>query len=448
MSKTTADSSSPHKIIVVGGGAGGIELATRLGKKFGKKNKAEVMLIDSTLTHIWKPLLHEIASGTLDSHADDLEYLAQANWNHFLFRLGRMDSLDREKKEVSLAPTVDDDGMEFIPRRNFSYDTLIIAVGSTTNDFGIKGVAEHCFSLDTREQAEKFHSLLLKKCYSAQTSTQPLRDGQLHVAIAGAGATGVELSAELHESTRELVAYGLDKIDPDRDLKISLIEAADKILPALPDRLSQATVDALHNINVDVRTGERIVEATADGFLTEGGQFIPSEIKVWAAGIKAPDFLKDIDGLETNRINQLVVSSKLQTTRDVNIFAFGDCAQCPIEPGSDEIVPPRAQSAHQQASMLVKTMRRRLNGGELPEYKYVDFGSLVNLSSYTTVGNLMGNLLGKWTGSVMLEGIMARIIYKSLYKMHQVSLHGYVGTLLNSIANRITRKPRRRLKFH
>jgi len=94
-------------------------------------------------------------------------------------------------------------------------------------------------------------------------------------------------------------------------------------------------------------------------------------------------------------------------------------------------------------------MKRRLKGDpQLPEYKYVDYGSLVNLSSYTTVGNMMGNLLGKWTGSVMIEGVIARFIYKSLYKMHQVALYGYVGTLLQSIANRLIRKPHRRLKFH
>ena len=143
-----------------------------------------------------------------------------------------------------------------------------------------------------------------------------------------------------------------------------------------------------------------------------------------------------------------MVNSTLQTTRDENIFAFGDCAQCPVAPGSDEIVPPRAQSAHQQSSMLIKSMKNRLKGEELPQYKYVDYGSLVNLSSYTTVGNMMGNLLGKWTGSVMLEGLLARIIYKSLYQMHLIALHGYSGTILHAIANRLSRKPRRRLKFH
>ncbi|MBL4762408.1 MAG: NAD(P)/FAD-dependent oxidoreductase [Gammaproteobacteria bacterium] len=433
------NSAAAHQVVVVGGGAGGIELATKLGNRFGKKKGVDITLIDSTLTHIWKPLLHEIASGTLDSHRDDLEYLAQAKRHGFNFRLGRMDGLDRKKQEISLAPTIDEDGVEFIPRRCFKYDTLIIAIGSTTNDFGVKGVAEHCFSLDTREQAEKFHSQLLKQCYIAQTSEKALKKGHLHIAIAGAGATGVELAAELHESTRMLVDYGLD-IDPDQDLKITLIEAADTVLPSLSSQMSESVVKTLQKINVEIRTSERITEATADGFHTDAGDFIAAGLKVWAAGIKAPDFLKDIDGLETNHINQLVVHSTLQTSRDENVFAFADCAQCPVVSGSKDMVPPRAQSAHQQAAMLVKTIKCRLKGKPLPEYKYVDFGALINLSSYTTVANMMGVL--------MLQGLVARFIYKSLYKMHLTALHGYFGTLRRSLAHWLLDKPRRRLKFH
>ena len=437
-----------HKIVIVGGGAGGLELATRLGNRLGRRNKAEITLIDASMVHIWKPLLHEVAAGTLDSHEDDLEYLAQAHWHHFKFRLGRMDSLDREKRIVSLAPTLDKEGNEFIPRREFHYDTLVIAVGSVTNDFGIKGVKEHCLFLDSLDQAIDFHQLLLKICYAAQTQEEPIREGQLHVAIAGAGATGVELAAELHNSTRQLVAYGLDQIEPDKDIQFSIIEAADSILPALPPRLSQATVDALHNLGVDVRTGERITEATTDGLHTDKGHFIPSAIKVWAAGIKAPDFLKDIAGLETNRINQLIVKDTLQTTRDENIFAFGDCAACPM-PGTDQTVPPRAQAAHQQASMLCKSLKKRVKGQtSLPHYRYVDYGSLVNLSRYSTVGNMMGNLMGRWSGNVMIEGLIARLVYMSLYKMHLIALHGYLQVGLRTLSNLLTHHARPRMKLH
>jgi len=442
-----------HHIIVVGGGAGGLELATALGNKLGKKKKAAITLIDSTLTHLWKPLLHEVAAGSLNSYEDEVGYLGQSHWHHFRFRLGRMDRLDRKKQEVSLAPTLDDEGNEYIPRRTFHYDTLVMAVGSTTNDFGIPGVQEHCMFLDTRKEADHFHQYLFRSFYTAHTQNGPLRDGQLHIAIAGAGATGVELSAELHESAYQLAEFGLDQVKPDTDVKITIVEASDRILPALPPRLSEKARKALEKLNIETCTNQRITEVTADGFKTESGKFIPAEIKVWAAGIKAPDFLKEIDGLETNRINQLVVKTTLQTTQDDNIFAFGDCAACPMVNPSDTegdliTVPPRAQAANQQATLLVKTMRKRLEGDvSLPEYKYVDYGSLVNISSYTTVGSLMGNL-SKLSGSIMIEGVVARLVYISLYKMHQMALHGPIKMGLTTLANLFTRKAKPRMKLH
>jgi NADH:quinone reductase (non-electrogenic) len=441
------DSIELHHIIVVGGGAGGLELAAKLGNKLGKKKKAQITLVDSSLTHLWKPLLHEVAAGTLNSYEDELGYLALANKNHFTFRVGRMDSLDRKKQEISLAPTLDDQGVEYIPRRVFHYDTLIIAVGSQTNDFGIKGVKEHCMFLDTRNEADVFHQRLLRSAYEAHTSTTGLREGQLKIAIAGAGATGVELSAELHEALNQLVAFGLNEISTEEDVKISIIEAADRVLPALPPDLSEKTARALEKINVELLTGHRVSEATEKGFITDKGGLIPSEIKVWAAGIKAPDFLKDIDGLETNRINQLVVNTTLQTTRDENIFALGDCAACPME-GTDNTVPPRAQAAHQQADMLVKTVINRMKGKPIPKYTYVDYGSLINLSRYTTVGNMMGNLLGKKAGSVLIEGIIARFVYMSLYKMHQIAIQGFIRVGLTTIANILTQKIKPRMKLH
>lgn len=434
-----------HHVIIVGGGAGGLELATKLGDSLGKRKKAQITLIDSTRTHVWKPLLHEIAAGSMDPDRHELEYLAQAHWHNFKFRLGRMDGLNRATKEVSLAPYMDEDGNEVIPKRTFKYDTLIIAVGSTTNDFGIKGAREHSLALDTQAQAQKFHRYLHNALLRAQTQPEPLKPGQLEVAIVGAGATGVELAAELHNTTRELTAYGLDKIDADRDVKISLIEATDRILPALPPKLSYAVDVELRKLRVNVFTGERVTEVSEKGIATHSGRFIPAELVVWAAGIKAPDFLKDIDGLETNRINQLVVKQTLQTTRDDNIFAFGDCASCPWL-GHDTTVPPRAQAAHQEASLLVKSVKARVAGkANLPEFHYQDYGSLVNLGKYSTVGSLMGAVAG---GSMYIQGLIARLMYRSLYKMHLMALHGVFSTLIHSIGRLISRRTEPHVKLH
>jgi len=431
-----------HQIVIVGGGAGGLELATKLGDSLGKRGKADVILIDAVKTHIWKPLLHEVAAGTLDTGEEELEYLAQARWHHFRFRLGSVTDLDRRRKLVWLAPTYDDEGSLVIPSRSFRYDTLVFAVGSVSNDFGINGVKEHCRFLDTTAQAERFQRHLLDAMLRAHTQGTPVHKGQLDVAIVGAGATGVELAAQLHRVTRQLSAYGLDTIDPDKDIHLNIIEAFPRLLPALPERLAGAAEQQLRELGVTMHTGEQVVEVNEEGVRCASGKFIPAAIKVWAAGIKAPDFLKELDGLETNGRNQLVVKRTLQTSRDDDIFALGDCAACPM--GEGDIVPPRAQAAHQEASLLARSIPNRLKDKPLPEYTYRDYGSLVALGRYSTVGNLMGNL----TGSFMISGRVARMVYLSLHKMHQVALYGWMRATLLSLLSFLRRGVTPRVKLH
>ncbi|WP_372868435.1 NAD(P)/FAD-dependent oxidoreductase [Pseudomonas sp.] len=433
-----------HRILIVGGGAGGLELATRLGRTLGKRGKAKVTLVDANLTHIWKPLLHEVAAGSLNSSEDELNYVAQAKWNHFEFQLGRMTGLDRAEQRITLSATLDERGEVLVPERQLGYDSLVIAVGSTTNDFGTAGAAEHCLFLDTREQAERFHSQLLSHYLRAHASQSDTTE-QINVAIVGAGATGVELAAELHHAAHQLAAYGLDSIHPE-NMRITLIEAGPRVLPALPERIGKPVHKTLENLGVTVMTNASVSQVTRDALHTAQGDTIPASLKVWAAGIRAPAFLKDLDGLESNRINQLQVRPTLQSTRDDNIFAFGDCAACP-QPGSEgRNVPPRAQAAHQQASLLAKSLKLRVDGqGQtLPEYRYRDYGSLISLSTFSAIGNLMGNL----TGSVMLEGWLARVFYVSLYRMHQMALYGPLRTMLLMLSDRIGRSTEPRLKLH
>ena len=434
-----------HKIVIVGGGAGGLELATKLGDTLGKKKKAEITLIDCTKTHVWKPLLHEIAAGSMNPDKHELDYMAQAHWHHFRFRLGRMDGLNRGKKEVSITPYADEAGLEIIPRRSIKYDTLIISVGSTTNDFGIKGAAKYSIALDTQQQAEAFHQKLHHAMLKAQTQKKAIQPGQLEVVIVGAGATGVELAAELHKATREMTAYGIDRVNPDRDIKISIVEASPRLLPALPQKLSQSVELELRKLHVHLYMDERVTEVSEKGVKTHKDRFISAALVVWAAGVKAPDFLKNIEGLATNHINQLLVHATLQTTRDDSIFAFGDCAACPID-NSDQFVPPRAQAAHQQASLLYRSMLSRVRGKiNLPPYVYKDYGSLVNMGEYSTVGSLMGSLIG---GSMLVQGFIARFMYQSLYKMHLIALHGFMSTALQTLARIITRRTEPQVKLH
>ena len=432
-----------HEIVIVGGGAAGLELATGLGNTLARRKRARITLVDKARAHLWKPLLHSVAAGSLDFDEHALDYLAQAHWHHFGYRFGEVIGLDRARKQIQLAATHDEEGVEITPPRSLHYDTLVIAIGSITNDFGTPGVSQHAIALETSEQAVQFNHRLVNACIRADAQPGPVRPGQLHVAIVGAGATGTELAAELHRTTREVVAFGLDRIDPERDIHITLIEAADRILPALPPRISDATTRLLKSLRVDIRTNSKVTEVRADGVQLADGGFIPSELVIWSAGVKGPDVLSRLDGLETNRIGQLVVTQTLQTTRDPDIFAIGDCAACP-QPGGAGDVPPRAQAAHQEASHLVKQLPRRLRGEPLKPHVYRDFGSLVSLGR-STVGNLMGFLVGK---NFFIEGYFARLMYRSLYKMHEAALHGLANMILDTIGRTFRRRNAPVVKLH
>ena len=441
----TTNGAAAHHIVVAGGGAAGLELVTKLGSTLGKADKARITLVDRSRTHLWKPLLHSVAAGSLRRSQHELNYLAQAQWRNFDYTFAEVTGLDRAGKQLQLGAMYDEDGREITPARSMAYDTLVMAIGSITNDFGTPGAATYAVPLETPEQASRLNRRIVNACLRANSQAGVVRPGQLHVAIIGAGATGTELAAELHRTVRAVVAYGMDNIDPVKDVHIVLIEAADRILPALPERISDATRTLLTELGVEVRVKARVSEVRADGVVLADGGFIPSELVVWSAGVKAPDVLKDFGGLETNRINQLVVEQTLQTTRDPDVFAIGDCASCP-RPGEPTPVPPRAQAAHQMAEHMVGQIKRRLAREPLKPYIYKDFGSLVSLGRYTTVGNLMGFVAGR---GMFIEGLFARFIYRSLYKMHETALHGGPTVLWRTLVGALSRGgPTPSVKLH
>jgi NADH:ubiquinone reductase (H+-translocating) len=453
-----------HRFIIVGGGAGGLELATRLGDRFGSTDskttpKAQVTLVDRNPTHIWKPLLHEVAAGSMDPFTQELEYAAQALWHGFEFQQGELTSLDRMGKRITIGALRDDEAGEILPERVLEYDTLVIAIGSTTHYFGVEGAQENAIALDTVGQAELFRKRLIAACMRAEHfAPEPVAAGvedesnnenvdpvpRIQVAIVGAGATGVELSAELRNTAQVFSAYGLHKLDPKHDIGIVLIEAGPRILPALQERVSSATAELLTKLVVKLLTGETVAQVTRDSIHTASGKTIRADLTVWAAGIKAPAILGKLDGLTTNRLGQLIVRRTLQTEIDDGVFALGDCAACPW-PGNERNVPPRAQAAHQQASFLFKAFERMLQGKPLPEYTYRDFGSLVSLGHYSAVGNLMGGLIG---GNMLIEGLFARFMYMSLYRLHVAALHGYARMVLDTIAHWLRRSTAPRVKLH
>jgi NADH dehydrogenase len=424
-----------YDIVIIGGGAGGLELAARLGRKLGRKTGRErVLLIDRSIFHIWKPTLHEVAAGTLDAHQEGLSYPILARRNHFSFLLGELTAFDPVAKRVTLGEMRGDDGAILAPERHVSFTWGVLAIGSGSNLFDTPG-AETAYLLERTEDAERFHGRLLAAFMRAPFST----DKALRVAIVGGGATGVELSAELIEAHNEL-QDGLGAEQRFR-LEISIVEAAPRILGGLPEKISDQATTALERKGVRVRTGAKVIAVHPDRLETSHGD-IPADLIVWAAGVKAAG-TNAAYGLETNRLNQFVVTDRLETSAG-DVYALGDCAACPWKDG--KLVPARAQAAHQQADYLTKVIVARLHQRRVEEsYVYKDFGSLVSLGENKGVGSLMGGLGGP---NFFVEGLIAKYMYISLHLDHHRAILGTVKTVVLAVARLLQERVSGRLKLH
>ncbi|MBI0095948.1 MULTISPECIES: NAD(P)/FAD-dependent oxidoreductase [Gilliamella] len=406
-----------QKIIIIGGGAGGLELATDLGDKLGKTDKAQITLVDKNSYHLWKPLLHEVATGVLDEQVDNIYYASQGQQHNFEFTQGTFTDLDRDSKRITIINHNDES-------ISIDYDILVIAIGSTSNDFGTPGVKEHCIFLDDQNAAIRLRETLINKFTSFCSiidDHQSTDQDKIRIAIVGGGATGVELASELPNMVETFGACGRNKMCSDL-LDVSVIEATDRILPALPEKTAISITKTLEKQGIHVLTKTMITKAENDGFYPKDGDIIKADIMIWTAGVKAPDYLKEISGLESSRSNQLVVKPTLQTSRDDSIFVIGDCAYAMQENGHAS--PPTAQAAHQMAKICYENIINILNNNPLKSFKYTDNGTIISL--HDTAQGVV-KIAGKSEMSV--KGWFALIIHRLLYRMHQASLLGIFKTI-------------------
>lgn len=429
-----------QRIVIVGGGAGGLELAARLGALDAAQAGIEVLLIDSGLTHVWKPLLHEIAAGTQRADEGEVEFLQLARRHGFRFQLGTLEALDRARKQLWLAPLADERGEEIAPRRAVAYDVAVIAVGSIVNPFGTPGVAEHAATLDEAADAHRFHRRLLAACARAELKG----DTPVDVVIVGGGATGVELAAELTDASRELARFGTRLSAMAHPVRLHVVEAGPRLVPALAEEVSRKVLDDLQALGVNVLLDRRVKAVHKDHVELADGRTLPAELTVWAAGIQGPPVLQRLDGLALNKLGQLEVLPTLQTTLDPHVFALGDCASCRPEPDGAP-VPPRAQAARQEAHLLADALLRHLRGSTLPNFRFHDQGAVVSLGRHNAIGRVARGLLRE---GLTLEGLAARATYWGLQRRHMVTLHGALRTVLLTLGGWLAGHSQPRVKLH
>lgn len=431
-------------IVIAGGGAGGLELATRLGDNLGRSGQARIVLVDRWPAHFWKPLLHTVASGKRAAQATEVDYAAQAAGHHFEFQRGDVTGLDRASRTLSLAPLLADNGVEIMPARQLAYDKLVLALGSVTNFFAVPGAADHVLTLDDVPQAQAFHQRFLDGCMrvSARNAAASGDEG-LDIVIVGGGATGVELAAELSHSAHMLARYKVHALDPVRHVRIRILERGSFLLPHLHKRLSKRAARHLRSLGIKVCTDTVVAKVAHDVVIDSEGRAFPSSMTLWAAGVEAAPLCRTLT-LAVNRLGQIMVGPTLQSADDPNIYALGDCASLSNPAGG--MIPPRAQAAHQQALYLADTL------GQAPEkaasmapFSYRDYGSLVSLGPFAAVGVLSGSVGQR---KFQVGGFVARWLYALMYRKHLMALHGFARMAARTAADWISDKISPPVKLH
>lgn len=423
-----------RRVVVVGGGAGGLELAIRLAHE----ESAAVHLVDARTTHVWKPRLHEVAVGIADAQADAVSYLSSAKRHGFSFHWGALEAVDTVRRMIGIGAVKDDAG-DVLPVRQLHYDTLVLAIGSRVNDFGVPGVTAHCHMLDSAEQATRFQHEFLRAAQRVAAGQQEW----LSVGIVGAGATGVELAAELCHAVRELEAYGGGGVK--EKLQITLIDMAPRVLPAADERTSSQALASLYHLKVIPKLGQSVERVDERGIALKGGAYIDCSLKVWASGVIGLDVLSSIPGLSVGRGKRVAVDPYLACQGVDNIYAIGDCAAAPgLEGGAT--LPPTAQVAHQQAAYLAAALRTQWRGRESKPFRYSPKGMLVSLGDERALAELPS--VARPGATLYVSGTSAKALYVLLFHAHRVTLHGWWRAAALFIADRLRGTSLPRVKLH
>ncbi|MGE7136606.1 NAD(P)/FAD-dependent oxidoreductase [Luteibacter sp. NPDC031894] len=420
----TPEEHRSHNVVIVGGGAAGIELATRLGKR----RDMAVVLVDRDASHFWKPRLHELAAGLLGDGEEAVSYLAHGQAHGYRYEPGALAHVDTDARRIALdevrMPVTDE---LILPPRSLPYDTLVLAFGSRVNDFGTPGVLEYCDMLDSPAQAVALRRKIL--ALALRSAGDPQR--RIRIGIVGAGATGVELAAELHHAFNDMHRYG--GLSGASKLDITLMDMAPRVLPAVDPRTSASAQRTLEEMGVDVRVGVGVDAVTEGAFHLSDGHTVPCDVRVWAAGITGHAIVADLGPFTLSKDRRIVVDERLAAQGVANVYAIGDCAFAAIPHGGT--VPPTAQAAHQQANYLARVLPRAIGGEAVPPFVYHSKGTLVSLGEYRATGELP-SVVHK-AGPIPMRGWLAKLLYVSLQHMHRVALHGWTKANALWLADRL-----------
>jgi len=391
---------SEPRVVIVGGGFGGLEAAKALGKA---KGKVKVTLIDRTNHHTFQPLLYQVATAGLNP-ADIAVPIRRIlrKYDNVSVLLGDVMRVDVEKKAVFL-----EDG------EPIDYDYLILATGATHSYFGHSEYAEFAPGLKTVDEGLLIRQRIFMAYEEAEREHDPTRErALLTFVVVGGGPTGVELAGALAEIARQTLSHEFRRIDPST-ARILLLEGGDRVLAAYTPDLSAHALASLQKLGVEVRTDARVTRVVAVGVMI-CEERIPSKTVIWAAGVAASPLARSL-GAPLDKVGRVMVEKDLSIPRHPEVFVVGDLAHFEQE---GAMVPGVAQGAIQGAQRAVKNILARIEGRETEPFHYRDLGSMATIGRAAAVADI---------GGAKLHGFIAWLAWVVL---HIVTLIGFKNRVI------------------
>ena len=391
------------KVVILGAGFGGLTAARALDKD------AQVLLIDQHNYQTFLPLLYQVSTAGLA--ADHVAYPIRGalRKTNVQFRMGSPEAIDHQNSTITLS-----DGFEI------KYDHLVIALGSTTADFGVPGVTEYAMGMKTVSEALNIRSKVML-AYEKMCASNDMQS--FEIAVVGGGPTGVEMAGAFAELIRGPLKSDYAQVAS--RFKVSIIEAGPRLLPTFAPSLAQKTKEDLEKLGVTVLTHTAIKEVKSDSLLTGEGLVIPAKLTVWAAGVKGVSVIEKL-GLPINR-GRLVVDQTLQVNGFKNIWAIGDVAG--VQDNSGNLLPMVAPVAMQQARFLAKQINLSKSTNELANFKYRDKGAMATIGRHKAIVEVKG---------IKLSGPVAWLAWLWLHLFYILGGRNKIGTMADWTWNYLT----------
>lgn len=410
----------PHKVVIIGGGFGGLNAAIAL-----RRADVEVTLVDRQNYHLFQPLLYQVATGQLSpaNIAAPLRNVLRRQKNAHVLR-GEVQDFDLAHREV------------IIQGERLPYDTLIVAAGMTHSYFGNDDWQADAPGLKSIEEATEIRHRVLLAFERAEWEEDPERRRRLLTfVIVGGGPTGVELAGALAELSRHTLTNEFRNINPE-DARILLVDAVDRVLNVYPESLSTKAAESLNRLGVEIHTGSMVKQIDAHGATLDSNgtqQRIDADTVIWAAGVKASPLALKLaesagDQVETDRAGRLHVAADLSLPGHPNVFVIGDMSH--LVDNSGDLVPGVAPAAIQQGQYVAKTIDRKLRGKTVKPFDYRDYGSLATIGRAAAVAKL---------GKFKFSGYFAWLLWLFIHLMQLVRFENRVLVFLQWMWNYVTR---------